>query len=419
MRFPLRLLSLILALLTFPAAADDGFIRIDGRRFVAPDGSTFLIKGINFGNWLMPEGYMFKFEKMKSPRQIEAVMERLLGPAEAAAFWRRFRDTYIAEADIRFIKSVGFNTIRIPLHWKHFVVPGTPPRFEGEGYALLDRVIGWAGRAGLRVIMDMHAAPGGQTGINHDDGPGYPLMFYVPAHRALTIALWRHLAARYRDERAVLGYDILNEPISPYHDMAYLNPRLEPFYLEATAAIRGVNANHVVFWAGAQWSTNFEVFGRPSLSLAGARNIAFTYHKFWSSTERDAIQSYLNYGNRYDVPLLLGESGELTDEWTEAFRRLHERHGVGWAFWTYKNLDSGSTVVSIPRPAGWEAVTAFGNRFPRDWPKQADDAAARQALAGYLDSVVLARGKVNWSYLAALGLRGSPLPDDGEAISTR
>ncbi len=408
----LRAFLLALVLLPFPAAAD-GFVRVEGRRFVQPDGRTFLIKGINLGNWLMPEGYMFKFEKMKSPRQIEAVMERLLGPADAAAFWRRFRDSYITEADIRFIKSTGFNTIRVPLHWKHFVTEGAPPRFEGEGYALIDRMIGWAKRAGLRVVMDMHAAPGGQTGINHDDGPGYPLMFYVPAHRKLTIALWRHLAERYKDEPAVLGYDILNEPVSPYHDTAYLNPRLEPFYREATAAIRSVNPRHVVFWAGAQWSTNFEVFGPPP-----AGNIAFTYHKFWSSTERDAIQAYLNFGNRHGVPLLLGESGELTDEWTEAFRRLHERHGVGWAFWTFKNLDSGSTVVSIPRPDGWAAVTAFGDRFPRDWPAVADEATARPALARYLDSIALARGKVNWSYLAALGLRGAPGPEDAAFFPT-
>jgi endoglucanase len=393
------------------ALAKGGFVRAEGTRFLTPDGRTLLLKGINLGNWLMPEGYMFKFEKMKSPRQIEAVIEHLLGPEDAKAFWRRFRDTYITEADIRFVKAVGFNTIRIPLHHKLFMTADPEPRFEGEGYALLDRVIGWARDAGLYVIIDMHAAPGGQTGINHDDGPGYPLMFYVPEYRARTIALWRHLAERYRDETTMIGFDLLNEPISPYHDMAYLNPRLEPFYRQATAAIREVNPNHIVFWAGAQWSTNFEVFGRPPFD-----NIAYTYHKFWSSTERDAIQPYLNFSKLYGVPLFLGESGELTDEWVEAFRRLHERHGVGWCFWTFKNLDSGSTVVSIPRPADWDAVTAFGNRFPSAWTEAPDAERVRRALADYLDGIQFHRGNINWSYLAALGLRSAPLP--AEQISS-
>ena len=397
-----------------PAQAGGGFVRVEGTQFLGPDGRPLLLKGINLGNWLMPEGYMFKFEKMKAPRQIEAVIEHLAGRDGAEAFWRRFRDTYITEEDIRFIKAVGFNTIRIPLHHKLFMTNDAKPRFEGEGYALLDRVIEWAKRAGLYVIVDMHAAPGGQTGINHDDGPGYPLMFYVPAHRQHTITLWRHLAARYRDEPTLIGFDLLNEPISPYHDMAYLNPRLEPFYRQATAAIREVNSHHIVFWAGAQWSTNFEVFGRPTLA-----NIAFTYHKFWSSTERDAIQAYLNFSKLYGVPLFLGESGELTDEWTEAFRQLHERHGVGWCFWTYKNLDSGSTVVSIPRPADWDAVAAFGNRFPGAWAEAPEADRVRRALAEYLEGIRFKSGKVNWSYLGALGLRSQPLPEDGEMISAR
>ena len=47
----------------------------------------------------------------------------------------------------------------------------------GDGWALLDRVLGWVEEAGLRPSWSTSAAPGGQTGINHDDGPGYPLMF--------------------------------------------------------------------------------------------------------------------------------------------------------------------------------------------------------------------------------------------------
>ena len=90
--------------------------------------------------------------------------------------------------------------------------------------------------AGLRVIIDLHAAPGGQTGVNHDDGPGFPLVFYVPHYRRLTVALWRELANRYRDDPTILGYDLLNVTISPYNDMDYLNPRLEPLYREIVAA---------------------------------------------------------------------------------------------------------------------------------------------------------------------------------------
>ena len=398
---------LLLALcLAAPAKAADGdasggFVRIVGKRFVAPDGSTFAIKGIGLGNWLMTEGYMFKFTLARSPKQIEALFARLIGRAAADRFWVRYRDTYIAEDDIRLIGQVGFNTVRVPLHYALFMSADDPPRFAGPGYALLDRLIGWCRAAGLKVILDLHAAPGGQTGVNHDDGTGFPLVFYVPKYRAETVALWRHLAARYRGETTVLGYDLLNEPISPYLDTDYLNPRLEPLYRDIVAAIRAVDPNHPVFLAGAQWSTNFAVFGRP---FAG--NVAYTYHEFWSSTRRDAIQKYVDFSNRYDVPVFLGESGELNDRWNRAFRRLHERMGIGWSFWTYKNLDTTSTVVSVGKPPGWDAIVAAANTPPQDWrdatlPTQA---AAAATLAAYLDAIELRHATIERGYLLSLGL---------------
>jgi len=398
------LLFALLVLVAAPAGAADAehMVRADGKRLLAPDGTVLAVKGINLGNWLMPEGYMFKFELARSPRQIDAVVERLLGPDGAAMFWQDYRRRYITEDDIRFIKSVGFNTVRVPLHYRLFVSNDDPPRFAGEGYALLDRLLAWCKAAGLYVILDMHAAPGGQTGVNHDDGPGYPLLFYVPAHQRLTAKLWQHLAARYAHETAVLGYDLLNEPISPYHDLAYLNPRLQPIYERLTAAIRAVDPHHVIILAGGQWSSTFAMFGPPF-----ADNLAFTYHKFWSTTGRDAVQPYLNYADAYNVPVLLGESGESDDAWVAKFRRLNDRYGIGWVFWTFKNLDSPSTVASIARPADWDRVLAYANQPPSAWPSGAEtSAAARQALADYLDGLALAKTRINWSYLEALGLDG-------------
>src|ERR1700754_563160 len=235
MRLLLMIWLALLALCT-PVLAENGLGRIDGKRFIAPDGRILHLKGISLGNWLMPEGYMFKFEVAKSPRQIYGAFERLLGPEPSRAFWTEYRERYIAEDDIRFIKSVGFNTVRIPLHWDLFMT--ADGAMSGPGWALLDRALGWVRGAGLYAIVDLHAAPGGQTGINHDDGPGYPLMFYVPRDRDRTVRLWRAVAERYRGNPAILGYDLLNEPIAPYHDTAWLYPKLETVYREGAAGVR-------------------------------------------------------------------------------------------------------------------------------------------------------------------------------------
>ncbi|HSI39393.1 MAG TPA: cellulase family glycosylhydrolase [Xanthobacteraceae bacterium] len=396
-------MALILALLAAPAAAQaPGFIRAQAGGFVNPDGSPFLVKGMSFGNWMVPEGYMFKFKVARAPREIEAVIEHLAGPDEAARFWQRFRDLYIGQDDIAFMKAAGFTTVRVPLHWKLFVDPADHGRFEGEGWALLDRLVAWCRQAGLKVIIDLHAAPGGQTGVNHDDGVGYPLTFYVPAHQRLTVELWRRIAQRYRDEPAVLAYDLLNEPISPYHDIDYLNPRLEPFYRQIVEAIRSVDANHVVMLAAAQWSREFAVFGPPFDA-----NAAYTYHKFWASRERREVQDYVNFSRRWGVPIVLGETGELTDEWNAGYRAMNERFGIGWSFWTYKNLDSSSTVVSIPKPAGWDAIAAFGNVSPSAWPSMTPPPREEvlATLDAYLEAMKFPNARVNRGYVESLGLR--------------
>jgi aryl-phospho-beta-D-glucosidase BglC (GH1 family) len=108
----------------------------------------------------MPEGYMFKFEVAKSPRQIYGAFDRLLGPEPCAGLLAGNSATpYITRDDIAFIKRVGLNTVRIPLHWRLFM--DADGEITGEGWFLLDRVLGWVRDAGLLVIVDLHAAPGG------------------------------------------------------------------------------------------------------------------------------------------------------------------------------------------------------------------------------------------------------------------
>jgi endoglucanase len=385
----------------FARAEPRDFIHADGARLVDGSGNQFDIKGINLGNWLVPEGYMFKFKHALSPMEIGALFDDLLGRDGAAKFWAKFRDVYIAKDDINFIKKIGFNTVRVPLDWRLFAEPGdsveASDRLDGEGWALLDRLVQWCHAAGLRVIVDLHAAPGGQTGVNHDNGPGFPLTFYVPQYRRMTIAMWQKIAAHYRDETAVLGYDLLNEPISPYSDVAYLNPRLEPLYRDIVAAIRSVDRNHAVLLGGAQWNTNFAVFDEP---FDG--NAIYTYHKFWVNPSRDGLQEYLNFSNRWHVPILIGETGEFNNGWNDKFRRLNESFGFGWIFWPYKNLDSDLAVVTIQRPAGWDLIADAGSTNSGTLPPRPQ---AQAVLDAYLEAAKFKNVRVNDAYINSLGLK--------------
>ncbi len=381
--------------------AQSRYVTTRGKAIVSADGKPLLLKGVNLGNWLLPEGYMFKFKTTNSPRLIQTAINELIDEDEARQFWNTYHLNYITQADIRFIKQSGFNSVRVPFSYRLFV---SDERLEGPGYELLDRVVGWCRREGLYVILDMHAAPGGQTGDNIDDSFGYPFLFESSESQELTVNLWRKIAARYRNEPAVIGYDLLNEPIAHYFDTALLNPRLEPLYRKIVAGIREVDRNHIIFLGGAQWDTNFKVFGPPF-----DRKLAYTFHKYWMTVNQDAIQEYLSFRDKYNVPIWMSESGENTDEWIDSFRRLLEAHDIGWCFWPYKKLDATSCIASINPPEDWAAIVGFmeGPRttFEEVRKHRPPKERVQKALNDYLERIKFGNCRINQGYLKAFGLR--------------
>jgi endoglucanase len=397
---------IVLLLILGPSTLSYGqsrFVATRGKVIASPDGKPLLLKGINLGNWLLPEGYMFKFKSTNSPRLIQTAISELVGEDEARKFWKTYQDNYITRADISFIKRSGFNSVRVPFSYRLFVSDGSGPRLEGPGYELLDRVVDWCRREGLYVILDMHAAPGGQTGDNIDDSFAYPFLFESRESQELTVNLWRKIAARYRNEPAVIGYDLLNEPIAPYFDTASLNKKLEPLYRMIVKAIREVDSNHLIFLGGAQWDSNFAVFGPPFDS-----KLIYTFHKYWVPVNQDAIQAYLDFRTKHNVPIWMGESGENTDEWIDSFRKLLEANDIGWCFWPYKRLDAASCIASINPPADWSAIVAFADgpraTFEEVRKHRPPKEKVEKALSDYLERIKFENCRVNQGYLKALGL---------------
>ncbi len=289
---------------------------------------------------------MFKFTKTSSPRLINQAITELIGPDAANAFWQKYVDTYITEADIHYIKSIGMNSIRVPFNYRLFT-NNTYLGGHGEerAFAIFDRLLQWCHKESLYVIFDMHCAPGGQTGDNIDDGDGFPYLFDSEESQQLTIAIWTKIAARYKDDPFVMGYDLLNEPIAHLFDKEHFNPLLEPLYKRIVQSIRKVDPNHLVFLGGAQWDSNFKIFGPPFDSRS-----VYTFHKYWTEVNKKVIQDYIDFRDRYQVPIYVGETGENEDSWIAGFRKLVEENNIGWHFWPYKKMTNTKGIVTFPMP---------------------------------------------------------------------
>jgi hypothetical protein len=382
------------------AGEGSGFIRAQGKNLVGPNGEILRLRGINLGNWLEPEGYMFLLDKgPQSPREIEDFICELIGPEEAVDFWTEYRKRYITPADIDFIRRCGFNSVRIPLHWKFFTE-------GGRGYEILQPVIEACRSNRIWVILDMHCAPGGQTGSNIDDSYGYPWLYESESSQHKLIEIWSRIAEHYRDEQIVLGYDLLNEPIPHFPRLQIYNSRLERLYKRVTRAIRQVDQNHTVILEAAQWDTNFKVFGPPF-----DPNSLYEFHKYWMKPDQASIQEYVDFRDRYDVPIWLGESGENTDNWITQFRTLLDQNDIGWCFWPYKKMVKTSCVVSVTEPGGWSDVVRLGQipigtgQAEKEIAQRPTVERSREITRDLLERVPLQRCQVNAGYLQALGLQ--------------
>jgi hypothetical protein len=398
---PCLLLLFSIAMQAQPA----NFISTKGKSIIGPDERPFLIRGTNLGNWLVPEGYMFKFKNATSPRLINQTFSELIGPDAVGAFWKKYLDSYITAEDIHYLKSTGMNSIRVPFHYKLFTDEDyLGGRGAQRGFALLDRLIGWCKKENLYVILDMHCAPGGQTGDNIDDGYGYPFLFDNKESQTLTVSIWRNIAAHYKNESIIMGYDLLNEPIAHYFDSAHFNPLLEPLYKKIVKAIREVDQNHLVFLGGAQWDSNFKVFGPPF-----DNKVVYTFHKYWTATSQEVIQQYIDFRDRYQVPIYCGETGENNNQWIQDFRILLEKNDIGWHFWPYKKMNDPRGITSFNIPENYQEIILFADTARTRFEdirktRPADTEKIKRALDGFLNNCLFSNCIPNSEYIVALGL---------------
>lgn len=87
------------------------------------------------------------------------------GPIEAARLLTAHWDSWITEADFAAIASYGLNHVRIPIGYWALDTSRGEPYPQGQ-YPYLFKAVGWAKKHGLRVMIDIHGAPGSQNGFD-------------------------------------------------------------------------------------------------------------------------------------------------------------------------------------------------------------------------------------------------------------
>lgn len=350
-------------------------IRALGTTIVDENQDEVLLRGVGLGGWMLQEGYMMNSNGgADTQHEFKEKLTLLVGPDNTNQFYQNWLDNFVTEADINAIANWGFNSVRVALHYNLLTLPIEDEPIEGEntwieeGFERIDELMSWCSANNIYLILDLHAAPGGQgsDAAISDYDPDKPSLWESELNRDKTVALWGQLADRYKDEPWMGGYGLLNEvnwwPLD--------GSVLRAFYIETTQAIRAVDQNHIIFIGGNSWSNDFSGLTPPWDS-----NLVYEFHKYWSYNDTESIQWVLDMQNQHNIPLWCGETGENSNVWYKDAMSLYETNNIGWSCWPYKRIATTVAPYSVSSNPNYEAIINF-------WKGEGPEPSVASAMAG-------------------------------------
>ena len=350
-----------------------GFLKADGKKIVNAKGENVLLRGEGLGGWMLQEGYMLGIHKDAQQNKIKARLEEMMGPGETAEFYNAWLDNFIQKTDIDSMHAWGFNSVRLPMHYNLYTLPIDKEPAAGKstwldtGFQLTDSLLSWCKANHMYLILDLHAAPGGQGNdlniSDRDSSNGKPSLWQSEANQQKTIELWKKLAERYKNEQWIGGYDILNEPnwgfTDPVNDPNGVkeqnNEPIRKLFQQITTAIRSVDKNHIIIIEGNAWGNNYK-----GILPTWDKNMVLSFHKYWDYNKKENIQRILDARNKYNVPVWLGETGENSNVWFTQVVSLLESNNIGWSMWPLKKMGANNPL-EIKSNLNYDAVKNFMN----------------------------------------------------------
>ncbi len=390
---PARLLLLFFILICFSNIYGQGFLKASGQKIVNEKNENVLLRGMGLGGWMLQEGYMLGLKGNNPQFAVKNRISKLLGEAKMEEFYNAWLNNFITKADIDSMHAWGFNSVRLPMHYNLFTLPVEQERDSSQqtwltkGFALTDSLLSWCKSNNMYLILDLHAAPGGQgNDINISDrDTTKPSLWQSKANKTKTIELWRKLAERYKDEPYVAAYDILNEPNWGFDDLAndknglneQHNQPLKELYINITKAIRSVDKKHIIIIEGNGWGNNYK-----GMLPTWDDNLVMSFHKYWNENDVNSIRHILDYRNKYNVPVWLGETGENSNTWFTDAIQLFESNNIGWSWWPLKKLGNNNPL-QIKINENYQQLADFWNKKTTTAP---DASSVYNGLMGFADS---------------------------------
>lgn len=283
--------------------------------------------------------------------------------------------------DCQRMHDLGFDFLRLPISWS-----GLEPTKGAFDDSYLDKVaaaVKCAGDAGIFVLVDMHQDAYSKE-IGEDGAPlwaiqppptmllGGPLTdlgvrrlstqvkdafttFFDPADpagvRAAFLDAFEHVAERFAEDEAVVGFEVLNEP--PLADL------LDAFNMEAKARARQVAPKKLVFFEPSSLRNLLDTAPLATTPLTDRDGVyaphvythVFTATDALSTITKDDLRPSVDNAHleaqSWEAPLVIGEFGigpadTNANQWVGYELDLMDEYFAGAAFWVWKERSQGS-----------------------------------------------------------------------------
>lgn len=321
---------------------------------VNENSENVVLKGVNLGNWLLWEtwmGFVPEYtEDWAYYDTLQVFLERF-GEEKTAEIVKTFEDNFITEEDIAQIEKLGFNCIRVPFWYRNFMTEDlvwlAENHNDNKGFQKLDWLISTCEKYGIYIMLDLHGAPGGQS-KNHCTGKaGRNELYENEAMMNATVELWCAIAERYKDNKTVCAYDLLNEPQNnggydgDYNWEAESEDavsRTNKAYDTLYKAIREIDKNHIISFEGV-WSTTV----LPNPKEMGYENMLYQLHLYDSEKGmiRYRVDELKTARKDWGVAVVVGEYNN--HECEEYAQKKYEKNDISRIKWTYKTYNAGES----------------------------------------------------------------------------
>ena len=376
------------------------FIQTKEKGFTLND-KPITLRGWALGSWMNFEHFMVGMPGTNS--MIIDSFSEVYGEENKEQWLDSVLENMVSEDDIRYLKSIGINSVRIPFGYHYFMDDAQPFVFLEKGFERLNRVVEMCAQNELYVILDLHSTPGSQNTDWHSDNiTGQQLFWKYKCFQDQVIWLWEEISTRYAENPWIAGYDVINEP-----GYGLKAEQINAFYERAIKAIRKHDSDHILFLEGIDFGRDF-----TPIHEFDDRQIALTVHFYPFVLEENVLDPDMDDKRRMEIfteiferqiseaeklqrPIWCGESGYEILEGQDSFYAMlleHnisicEKRGISWNLWTYK--DAGRMGIVVPSgDSDWMKLRKeLAKNWSHDWEQKVSMEVTRMIGEKYYQSL--------------------------------